>query len=125
MSALDTELQIALAEIGSITPWFSEDDGLYVFEHALYPWVMHADPTPELTVAGYHRALRGFIEDRMAGTVATVTTAGTAGRGGLRAGAGRPRKAARTRIYIDSDLAQWLKDEANQHQLRHWLQQAG
>lgn len=43
---LDKQLNIALSEIGEILPWWSEEDGLYLFEHSAYPYVMHGAETP-------------------------------------------------------------------------------
>ncbi len=122
---LESEYQKALAEIGPITPWWSEPDHMYLFEHPFYPWVMHADPSCDETIAGYHRALKGFIEDRINGGVAPETDRSTLGRGGARPGAGRPRKLIKSRrTYIPEDIAQWLENPAHQEQVRRMIRKA-
>lgn len=126
----ETEFQRALAEIGEIIPWWSEEDQLYVFEHAAYPMVMHGDRTVEATLAGYHRALRHFVEARLAGEVAPSVERITSGRGGVRPGAGRPvgtrRAAAKKSVHVLSELADRLKgNEAAQRIALEALQKLG
>jgi hypothetical protein len=114
---IDPEIQVALAEIGPIEPWWSEDDEMFVFEHPAYPRVMHADPDKQEAVNGYVRALRTFIEYRMAGKVTDAVERSTRGRGGMRPGAGRPKGTVKNPtllIRLPVDVATWLKaDPAN------------
>lgn len=113
---LDEEVKKALEEIGEIAPWWSEEDGMYVFEHPAYPFVMHADPDEAEAKAGYLRAITGFIEDRLAGMVAPDVDRVTSGRGGVRPGAGRPRKDVATiAIRLPEDVARWLKADPENH----------
>jgi hypothetical protein len=115
-SELEKQLEIALDEIGVIQPWWSEEDRLYVFEHPAYPMVMHGDADCEEARAGYLRALKGFIEERLAGNVAESVERITLGRGGARPGAGRPRKDIPTvAIRIPEDIANWLKADPEKH----------
>lgn len=122
MNKVQQQIQIALDEIGAITPEWSEEDGLYVFEHPAYPMVMHADTDPQKTRTGYLRALKGFIEDRMAGQVAEVTERITSGRGGARPGAGRKvgsgKKEPTTTVRVPYDIADWIKDKSHQKLIR-------
>jgi hypothetical protein len=116
-------LDTALKEIGAIEPWWSDEDEMYVFEHSLYPRVMHADPDKEETRKGYLRALTGFIEDRLSGNLAEMADKVTSGRGGRRPGAGRPRKGRTVRKYLPVDVAQWLDNEENLEQVRKLMGQ--
>jgi hypothetical protein len=46
------------------------------------------------------------------------------GRGGYRPGAGRPKgthKEPKSRIYISTDIAEWLKTGANMEKFRHLM----
>lgn len=121
------ETQKALQEIGVIEPWFSEEDGLYVFEHPAYPAVVYGHKNKEKAIQGYKKALEEFIEDRLSGNVADFVEAMTSGRGGKRDGAGRPvgtKKAAKKRIYLETDVADWLNSnpqnvEAVRQKLMH------
>jgi len=104
------QVAFALQEIGGIKPWWSEEDQMFVFEHPLYPRVMHADPDIEETIQGYLRALHGFIEDRLHGHLSDTAERVTSGRGGKRPGAGRPKKPVSTvAIRLPNDIANWLK----------------
>lgn len=113
MPDLEKEFQKALKEIGPIEPWWSEEDGLYVFEHPAYPVVDYAAKTPQEVIEKYKRVLRSFIEDRLAGNVAESVERITTGRGGYRPGAGRSKGSAKDktrRISLPDDVATWLKE---------------
>lgn len=120
MTATQKEFAKALKEIGEISPWWSEEDGLFLFEHASYPMVMHADKTEKDTVEGYMRALSGFIEARLAGEVASSVEKITSGRGGARLGAGRPAGTKRGTkkpsgvVRVPEEMAIWLRNKKNQ-----------
>jgi hypothetical protein len=119
---INAELKKALTEIGPIDPWWSEEDGMFVFEHAAYPFVLHADPDRQETVDGYLRALRGFIEDRMNGDLAESVDRITSGRGGRRSGAGRPKQDPKVRKWLPPDIAAWLEDPVHVEQVRKLMQ---
>lgn len=117
-----SELNKALAEINAIVPWWSDEDGLFVFEHAAYPMVMAADADRDRVIELYRLALQEFIAERLRGNVADFVESLTSGRGGARPGAGRPKnKAEKVRRYIPStivDIVEWLEDEENAAQVR-------
>ncbi len=122
---LKTELNKALQEIGAITPWWSEDDEMFIFEHDAYPFVVHGDKDASKVKEGYIRALTGFIEERLADNVAEGIDKVTSGRGGFREGAGRPKgttKDKTLRIYLPEDIARWLKNKENQAQVYKLMQ---
>jgi hypothetical protein len=113
---LETEYQKALKEIGTIEPWWSEEDGFYIFEHAAYPVVDYAADTLEETIQGYQRILKEWIVDRLAGNVADVAERITSGRGGARPGSGRPKGTVKNPtavVRLPLKVAQWLKDPAH------------
>lgn len=118
-------LAIALQEIGVIEPWWSDEDEMYVFEHQAYPRVLYADPDKVKTRDGYLRALKGFIEERLSGNLSEEAERITPGRGGLRAGAGRPigsKKPPTERITLPKELADWLKENpTHQEQAKELL----
>lgn len=112
--ALKKHLDMALQDIGDITPWWSEDDGMFVFEHAAYPRVMYADPDKALVVNGYRRALSHFIEARLSGKLSVEADKVTSGRGGYRVGAGRPKKQPTTQVRVPDDIldvVNWLRQD--------------
>lgn len=62
-SEVDNQFREAILEIGRINPWWSEADHQFIFEHARYPEVRHADPRKIDAVRGYLRALKKFIRE--------------------------------------------------------------
>ena len=126
---LAKELHKALKEIGPIEPWWSEKDGLYVFEHAAYPMVDYAHSDPVVVKERYQAVLKEFIQDRLLGNVAEVTERLTSGRGGYRVGAGRPKgttKVATVQVRLPEDVAHWLKaDKSHIDAIRNIMQDAG
>jgi hypothetical protein len=120
MSAIKHELALALQEVGTIRPWFSDVDGFWVFSHTAYPTVDYMGDTPEDTITGYTRILEAFLCERLNGTVAGFVDQLTVGRGGKRVGAGRPIGSVKTpslRISVPTDIANWLKGQPD-----HWEQ---
>lgn len=114
------ELQIALKEIGEIVPWFDKQVDAWVFEHPLYP-VTYGGDSPEDVIKNYPKYLKVFIEHRKAGRLADFIEKETKGRGGIRPGAGRPKgtvKETKTRAYIPTDIAEWLKLNTNLQKVR-------
>lgn len=122
MPNLETELQTALQEIGEIAPWWSQDDGMFLFEHPAYPMVMHADPDKDAARAGYLRALKRFIRHRLNGALDPGTERVTSGRGGAREGSGRPRKDPTKTVRLPLDMATWLQDRQHQEQVRRLME---
>lgn len=107
-------LRLALAEIGPIDPWFDEEVHAWIFEHPLYPESC-SGRTREEVLRRYPAYLRQFIEQRLSGNLAPWIEQKTVGRGGRRAGAGRPRgttNKTRTRtVRLPADLADWIKSD--------------
>jgi hypothetical protein len=123
--SIQDELKIALAEIGPIEPWWSDEDDMFVFEHAAYPWVMHADADKEEVKKGYIRALTGFIEERLSGTLAPKSDETTPGRGGFRQGSGRPKgtkKEPKKRVYLPIEVADWILEDDHLSQVQRLMQ---
>ena len=118
---ISLELEQALKEIGSIEPWWSEDDELFVFEHDAYPMVMAAEDDKETTIESYKRALTEFIKERLDGNIADFVDEMTSGRGGARPGAGRPRQPKKIRKYVPEDIAPWLDREENIAKIRELM----
>ena len=113
---LDAEYRKALAEVGEINPWWSDEDEMYVFSHPAYPAVDYLDPDPERVIRRYQEVMKEFIRNRMAGNLADVVERITPGRGGARPGSGRPRnEIATVTIRIPEDIASWLKANPEKH----------
>lgn len=120
---LKNELKLALAEVGPIKPWFDEEVNAWIFEHPLYP-VEYGGDSPKEVIENYPKYLEVFIEHRMQGQLADFLEKETKGRGGYRPGAGRPKgthKEPKSRIYIPTDIAEWLKIGANIEKIRHLM----
>jgi hypothetical protein len=104
-------LQIALQEVGKITPWFDEDVNSWIFSHPKYP-VEYGGTSPEEVAHNYPKYLETFIEERLKGNLNPITEKETKGRGGKRQGAGRPKgtfKEPKERLYLPTDIAEWFK----------------
>lgn len=122
---IDKEFEKALTEIGEIKPWFSEPDGFYVFKHPAYPVVDYFGDTPELTIEGYKRILKEWIEERMDENIPEFVEKMTSGRGGARVGSGRPKKEPTTQIRVPSDIARWLRsDPKHYEEIRRMMKKA-
>ncbi|MBY0449269.1 MAG: hypothetical protein K2X01_01410 [Cyanobacteria bacterium] len=118
---IDKEFQMALLEIGLIEPWWSKEDGMFVFEHNAYPRVIYADLDKKTVQDGYQRALREFIKERLAGNLSEEAERVTSGRGGKRSGAGRPKgsgtKEPTESIRIPKSIAAKIREIV---QVRGW-----
>lgn len=109
---IDQHLEIALKEIGEITPWYDKRFSAWIFEHPLYP-VGYSGDSKEDVIKNYPLYLRDFIEERLDRNLSPLTEKETKGRGGKRRGAGRPKgtkKEAKERIYLPKDIARWFHD---------------
>lgn len=104
-------LDIALNDVGEIEPWFDKAYKSWVFHHKAYPVECAGDSKDEV-VKNYPLYLRQFIEERLNENLSPLTEKETKGRGGKRAGAGRPigtKKEHKTRMYIPDDIADFIK----------------
>jgi hypothetical protein len=113
-------LAIALEEIGKITPWFERNVNEWIFEHPLYP-VGYGGNSPEEVIKNYPRYLEQFIKERLNDNLSPIVEKETRGRGGKRKGAGRPKgttKPPTSRITLELELANWIKDVKNQDIIR-------
>ena len=110
---VDEHLKIALEEIGPIKPWFDEECQDWVFEHKLYP-ESYGGRTKEEVIRRYPLYIRQFIEARLNGTLAPWVEKRTLGRGGKRAGAGRPTGTTKTptrTVRLPLSIANWIKSD--------------
>lgn len=106
-------LEIALKEIGEITPWYDRRFKNWIFSHPDYP-VEYAGDSKEEVMKNYPLYLRDFIEERLKGNLNSLTEQQTKGKGGKRIGAGRPigsKKEHKTRVYLPDDIASWFKHQ--------------
>ena len=105
-------LEIALKEVGKITPWFDEDFDSWIFSHVSYPDVEYAGESQDEVITNYPLYLKDFIEERLNDNLAPHIEKAVKGRGGKRDGAGRPKgttKDLKQRVYMPVDIAQWYK----------------
>jgi len=118
------QMEIALAEIGKIKPWFDKDFNVWVFSSELYP-VECEGKSAEEVIKKYPKYLEVFIEHRMLGKIDEVNEKKSKGRGGARPNAGRPvgsHKEPTTQIRVPCDIAVWLKQPGIINNLRHLMQ---
>lgn len=107
-------LEIALKEIGAITPWYDNDVDEWIFKHRKYP-VEYGGATPEEVLTNYPKYLREFIKQRLNDNLNPITKKKTKGHGGLRQGAGRPKgsvKDEKMRINLPKDIVFWFKHDS-------------
>jgi hypothetical protein len=109
---IETHLQQALKEMKRINVVFDEECQEYAASHPYYPSILAPGNTPEEAQETFIRHLRIFIEQRLKSNLAPNVERMTSGRGGVRLGAGRPKKDT-TRVSIGSDLASWLRKPEN------------
>lgn len=108
-------VQIALQEVGTIVPWRNEEYDCWVFSHFLYPSVECDGDTEQEVKDKYPLYLYDFIKARLTDHLSRVAERQTKGRGGVRTGAGRPKK--QHPIQTESirlprpilEVARWLK----------------
>src|SRR5262249_37913004 len=104
------ELQIALSEIGPIKPWFDKKFNAWIFSHPLYPTVECEGESAKEVVGKYPKYLEIFIEHRLQNRIHYLAEKKTKGKGGSRAGAGRPKgsvKEPTKQIRVPLDIAEW------------------
>jgi hypothetical protein len=103
-------------KVGEIKPWWDADVESWVFQHPLYPEECGGE-TAEQVIAEYPLVLANFMQARLAGELAPSIEAKTKGRGGYRAGSGRPKgstSAPPTKmVRLPVDVADWLKTDDN------------
>ena len=117
---IQQHVELALAEIGEITPVYNPEVEAWLFQHPAYDLEAEGE-TSDDCMATYKRWLHTFIKERLKNNLAPNVEAKSSGRGGKRDGAGRPigtKKTDKMRIYVPQELAFWLKDEKN----IQWLQ---
>lgn len=104
------QLEIALAEIGEIKPWFDKDFTTWIYSNSLYPVECEGQSAEEV-IKKYPKYLEVFIEHRMKGKLDPINQKKTKGKGGARPGAGRPKgstKEPTKQIRVPIDIAAWL-----------------
>jgi hypothetical protein len=109
---IDQHLKIALEEIGEIKPVFSKRFNTWIFKHRAYPDVEYAGESEKDVIKKYPLYLRDFIKHRLNANIDPAIEKKTSGRGGVRAGAGRPKgtkKEPTERVSLPTDIAQWIK----------------
>jgi hypothetical protein len=120
---IEKHLKIALKEAGEIKPWFDEDVDAYVFEHRSYP-VEYAGKSKKEVIKGYPEYLREFIRHRLNNQLHPLMEKETRGRGGKRAGAGRPKgtKKSPTKVVrLPKDIANWIEKPSSIPQIRQFI----
>ncbi len=103
-------LKIALQEVGDIHPWFDNEFKTWIFSHPSYP-VEYSGDSKEEVIKNYPLYLHDFIEERLNDNLSLLTEKKTTGRGGKRAGSGRPKgtiKEPTKRITLPLDVAEWI-----------------
>jgi hypothetical protein len=108
---INKELKIALDDVGQIVPWFDKSVNAWIFEHPAYP-VGYSGSSPEEVIKNYPLHLKEFIQERLNDNLDPYVEKTTKGKGGLRAGSGRPKgiKGSPTKqIRLPADIADWLK----------------
>lgn len=76
-------LEIALAEVGEIKPWYDVAVSCWVFEHPNYP-VSCGEDTPQEVLDKYPLYLKEFIRHRLIQRLDPLVEATTKGRAGLK-----------------------------------------
>jgi len=120
-SQIKTELKKALDEIGKIEPRFNKKYKAWIFSSPLYP-VECEGQTSEEVIKKYPKYLEVFIEHRLKDKLDPLNEKKTKGKGGLRAGAGRPKgtkKEPTKQIRVPLDIATWIKQPGIVESIRH------
>lgn len=120
---LKKEVKKALSEIGPIKPWFDENFNAWIFSHPLYPIECEGINEKDV-IKKYPKYLEVFIEHRLQGRIDAITEKNTKGKGGVRAGAGRPKgsiKEPTKQIRVPLDIADWIKQPETITCIRHLM----
>lgn len=116
MRGIKRQLQIALDEIGPISPIFCDEDQVFCFRSPLYDFEAFGD-TPTDCIKTYVNWLEEFIAERMKGNLAPDIERNSPGRGGKRPGAGRPKGTSKTEdtivIRMPKRIGDWVKSNKN------------
>lgn len=118
------QVEMALAEIGKIKPWFDKEFNAWIFSSDLYPVECEGKTEAEV-IKKYPKYLEVFIEHRMLGKLDELNEIKTKGKGGARPNAGRPigtKKEPTKQIRVPSDIAIWLKQPGIISNLRNLMQ---
>lgn len=118
------QVELALAEIGQIKPWFDRKFKAWIFSSDLYPVQCEGNSKQEV-IEKYPKYLEVFIEHRMVGKIDEINEKKTKGKGGARPNAGRPlgsKKDPTLQIRVPADIALWLKQPGIISDLRHLMQ---
>ncbi len=121
---LKKEVELALAEVGKITPWFDKKFNAWIFSSELYPIECEGNSAEEV-IKKYPKYLEVFIEHRMLGKLDDLNEKKTKGKGGARPNAGRPigsKKEPSVQIRVPTDIAVWLKQPGIIPNLRNLMQ---
>lgn len=108
---IEQHLNLALAEIGMIKPWFDKEVNAWVFEHPNY-LVGYAGKSAKEVIKKYPLHLQMFIEERLNDNLDSRVEQESKGHGGVRSRAGRPIgsiKDPTKQIRVPIDIADWLK----------------
>ena len=111
-SEIKKEVEIALAEIGTIIPWFEKDFNAWVYSNPLYPIECEGQSSAEV-IKKYPKYLEVFIEHRVKGKLDAINKNKTKGKGGARPGAGRPKgsiKEQTKQIRLPNDIVCFMKN---------------
>jgi hypothetical protein len=114
------QVEIALNEIGEITPWLDDETGYWMFEHPLYPESYGAE-TPEEVKAGYPLYLANMFHAQLKGNLDPHVEKQIKGRGGFRPGSGRPKQTPTKLVRLPVDIAAWIKEPEHLEQIRKMM----
>jgi len=76
---IESQLKLALTEVGKITPWYSQEFKAWVFSHELYP-VEYSGDTKEEVIQNYPLYLKEFILHRLNDKLSPLMENKTKGR---------------------------------------------
>lgn len=122
-SQIKKEVQIALSEIGTISPWFDKDFNVWIYSNPLYPIECEGESAEEV-IKKYPKYLEVFIEHRLKEKLDSLNEKKTKGKGGAREGAGRPKgtlKEPTKQIRVPLDIAEWIKTPGVIYHIREML----
>lgn len=122
-SKIKNEVQIALSEIGTISPWFDKKFNVWIYSNPLYPIECEGESAEDV-IKKYPKYLEVFIEHRLKGKLDSLNERKTKGKGGAREGAGRPKgtlKEPTKQIRVPVDIAEWIKTPGMIFHIREML----